>query len=70
MAAKEPFEIPVGMRSVCLCFERWRNGQKACLPIPEALAHATLRTGDSCPEATVFWTYRETLARLSTPTAA
>lgn len=37
MAAKEPFEIPVGMRKVCRRFERWRKGHKARLPIPEAL---------------------------------
>ena len=37
MAAKEPFEIPVGMRRVCRRFERWRKGHKARLPIPEAL---------------------------------
>jgi hypothetical protein len=33
MAAEEPFEIPVGMRSVCRRFERWR----ARLSISEAL---------------------------------
>ena len=37
MAAKERFEIPVGMRRVCRRFERWRKGHKARLPIPEAL---------------------------------
>ena len=37
MAAKEPFEIPVGMRRVCRRFERWRKGHKARLPIPDAL---------------------------------
>ena len=37
MAAKEPLEIPVGMRRVCLRFERWRKGHKARLPIPEVL---------------------------------
>ena len=37
MSAKEPFEIPDGMRRVCRRFERWRNGHKARLPIPEAL---------------------------------
>jgi hypothetical protein len=37
MAAKEPFEIPVGMRRVCRRFERWRKGHKARLPIPEPL---------------------------------
>ena len=37
MAAKEPFEIPVGMRKVCRRFERWRKGHKARLPIPAAL---------------------------------
>ena len=36
MAAKAPFEIPVGMRRVCRRFERWRKGQKSRLPIPEA----------------------------------
>ena len=36
MAAKAPFEIPVGMRRVCRRFERWRKGHKARLPIPEA----------------------------------
>ena len=30
MAAKEPFEIPVGMRRVCRRFERWRQ------PVPPA----------------------------------
>jgi hypothetical protein len=29
MAAKEPFEIPVGMGRVCRRFERWRKGHKA-----------------------------------------
>ena len=37
MSAKEPFEIPDGMRRVCRRFEHWRNGHKARLPIPEAL---------------------------------
>lgn len=37
MAAKEPFEISVGMRRVCRRFERWRKGHKARVPIPEAL---------------------------------
>src|ERR1017187_10173837 len=37
MTAKEPFEIPVGMRRVCRRFERWRKGHMARLPIPEAL---------------------------------
>ena len=37
MAAKERFEIPVGMRRVCRHFERWRKGHKARLPIPEVL---------------------------------
>ena len=37
MAAKKPFETPVGMRRVCRRFERWREGHKARLPIPEAL---------------------------------
>ena len=37
MAAKESLEIPVGMRRVCRRFERWREGHKARLPIPEAL---------------------------------
>ena len=37
MAAKEPFEIPVGMRRICRHFERWRKGHKARLPIPEVL---------------------------------
>jgi hypothetical protein len=37
MTAKEPFEIPVGMRRVCRRFERWREGHKARLPIPETL---------------------------------
>ena len=37
MAAKRPFEIPVGMRILCRRFERWRNGHTARLPIPEAL---------------------------------
>lgn len=37
MPAKEPLEIPEGMRRVCRRFERWRNGHKARLPIPEAL---------------------------------
>ena len=37
MGAREPFEIPVGMRRVCRRFERWRSGHKARLPIPEAL---------------------------------
>ncbi len=37
MAAKDPVEIPVGMRRLCRRFERWRKGYKARLPIPEAL---------------------------------
>jgi hypothetical protein len=37
MAAKEPLEIPVGMRRVCRHFERWRKGHKTRLPIPEGL---------------------------------
>jgi hypothetical protein len=37
MAAKERFEIPVGMRRVFRRFERWRKGHKARLPIPEVL---------------------------------
>jgi len=37
MAAKEPFEIPVGMRRVCRRLERWRKEHKARLPIPEGL---------------------------------
>ncbi len=37
MSTKEPFEIPDGMRRVCRRFERWRNGHKARLPIPEGL---------------------------------
>jgi hypothetical protein len=37
MSVKEPFEIPVGMRTVCRRFERWRKGHQARLPIPEAL---------------------------------
>ena len=37
MAAKEPAEIPAGMRRICRRFERWRDGHKARLPIPEAL---------------------------------
>ena len=32
MAAKEPFEIPVGMRRVCQGLERWRKGHQARLP--------------------------------------
>jgi hypothetical protein len=37
MAAKGPFEIPVGMRRVYRRFELWRNGHQARLPIPEPL---------------------------------
>ena len=37
MAAKERFEIPVGMRGVCQRFERWRKAHTGRLPIPEAL---------------------------------
>jgi hypothetical protein len=37
MAAKESLEIPDSMRRVCRRFERWRNGHKARLPIPEVL---------------------------------
>jgi hypothetical protein len=44
MSAKEPVEIPVGMRRVCRRFERWRNGHKARLPIPEALWGAAAKT--------------------------
>ena len=33
MAAKDTFEIPLGMRRVCRRFERWRAGHKARLPI-------------------------------------
>ena len=37
MAAKKPFEIPVGMRRICRLFERWRKEHTGRLPIPEAL---------------------------------
>ncbi len=37
MGAKDPIEIPVGVRRVCRRFERWRKGHKARLPIPEVL---------------------------------
>jgi hypothetical protein len=30
-------EVPAGMKRVCRRFERWRNGHKARLPIPEGL---------------------------------
>jgi|SRR5712691_11591984 len=29
--------VPAGMRRLCRRFERWRNGHKARLPIPESL---------------------------------
>jgi hypothetical protein len=81
MAAKGPFEIPVGMRRVCRRFERWRKGHQARLPIPEPLNGANpfdyltelqrhaeelkLRPSEWMP-----WNYRETLARLARPAAA
>jgi len=37
MSANEQLEIPAGMQRVCRRFERWREGRKARLPIPEAL---------------------------------
>jgi len=37
MVIKAPLEIPIGMRRVCRRFERWRNGHKTRLPIPEGL---------------------------------
>ena len=37
MTASDPVEIPIRMRRVCRRFERWRNGHKARLPIPEPL---------------------------------
>ena len=37
MTARDPVEIPIGMRRVCRRFERWRNGHEARLPIPEPL---------------------------------
>lgn len=37
MAKELPPEIPLGMRRVCRRFERWRNGHKCRLPLPEAL---------------------------------
>jgi len=30
-------EVPAGMKRVCRRFERWRDGHKARLPIPEGL---------------------------------
>ena len=50
MAAKEPFEIPMGMRKVCWRFERWRKGHKARVPIPAALwtAAAVSHVAASC----------------------
>jgi hypothetical protein len=36
-ALRDDGEIPAGMKRVCRCFERWRNGHKARLPIPEGL---------------------------------
>jgi hypothetical protein len=40
MATKDTGEIPTGMRRVCRRFERWRNGHKARLPIPDGLWRA------------------------------
>jgi hypothetical protein len=34
MAAKEPLEIPAGMRSVCRRFERWRKRTQGPLADP------------------------------------
>jgi len=36
-AQRDDFEIPAGMRRVCQRFERWREGHKARLPIPDKL---------------------------------
>lgn len=36
-AQRDEFEIPAGMRLVCQRFERWREGHKARLPIPDKL---------------------------------
>ena len=36
-ALRDDGEVPAGMRKVCRRFERWREGHKARLPIPEAL---------------------------------
>jgi hypothetical protein len=52
MAAKGPFEIPVGMRRVCRRFERWRKGRQAHLPIPDPLwaaAAEAARAHPPCP---------------------
>lgn len=35
--AQDSFQVPLGLQRICRRFERWRNGHKARLPIPEAL---------------------------------
>ena len=37
MSTKTPLEIPADLRRICRRFERWRNGHKVRLPIPEGL---------------------------------
>ena len=44
MAAKDAVEIPVSIGRLCRRFERWRNGHKARLPIPEVLWSAAAET--------------------------
>ena len=36
-ALRDDGEVPAGMKRVCRRFERWRDGHKARLPIPEGL---------------------------------
>jgi hypothetical protein len=36
-ALRDNGDVPAGMKRVCRRFERWRNGHKARLPIPEGL---------------------------------
>lgn len=36
-ALRDDGEVPAGLKRVCRRFERWRNGHKARLPIPEGL---------------------------------
>lgn len=47
MAAKGPFEIPVGMRKVCRRFERWRKGHQGAVLPPDAVAAGKPETDES-----------------------
>ena len=77
MAAKEPLEIPDGMRRVCRRFERWRNGHKAGLPddrrIPLSGLRARFRPAPDAhkPHLSPRWAERRALALApKTPSSA